>query len=186
MTEEQWRRSIDSLVQIGGRMRYLAHGATSNPSLITPQKLAGELEGMAAWVIAFARSLGGYRDHAIDDDARRSPPCLLELIALRFEREHLEQDGGESDAADIASWTCHAQWPSQDLTGASSGASSPELAAFCALLTLVTLRATADGLASPVSHEFERILRHFQKRDVALEGEGPLEASLTPGESTPP
>lgn len=175
MTEEQWRRSIDSLVQIGGRMRYLAHGTTSNPSLITPQKLAGELEGMAAWVIAFARSLGGYREQSIED-ARPSAPCLLELIALRFEREPLEQDGGESDAAEIASWTCHAQWPSQDLTGTSRGASSPELAAFAGLITLVALRATAGGLAPPVAVEFERILRHLQSSRVALEGEGPLEA----------
>jgi hypothetical protein len=171
MTDDEHRRAIDSLVQIGGRMRYLAHGATSNPTLITPQKLSGELDGMAAWVIAFARQLGGYRD----PDSVELPSPMRDLISLELAPESPPQ-ADEGEAA--PTWACEATWPSQGLSGESSGAGSPELAALFGLIALATVRATHDGLAVSVAMALGKALGRFGELGVADDDTGAGEIRL--------
>lgn len=76
MTDDERRRALDSLVQVGGRMRYLATRVLQDkPDL---PKLAGELEGMAAWVVAFARVALGQPCSVLEGE-----PIPLELVGLR-------------------------------------------------------------------------------------------------------
>jgi hypothetical protein len=120
VTDDERRRALDSLIQIGGRMRYLALLCT-RPS---PDwaKLSGELEGMAAWVVAFARVIAGQPSGVLEGE-----PAPLELVSVQV--AHVVHGGQHCAVAT-------ARWPAEGLEVESEPLDGDDVAMAQALMRL--------------------------------------------------
>lgn len=158
MTSEERRRALDSLVQIAGRMRYLGVLVLRDkPDL---PKLAGELEGMAAWVCAFARVIAGEPSGVLEGE-----PEHLELVALRA--QNLEAAG----------WLATTSWPSEGIESQSEPLPSCQIALAVAITSLAlrlcergaSTRSEAGAAESQLAQRLGQALSLFVTCDLVPE-----------------
>lgn len=153
MTSEERRRALDSLVQIAGRMRYLGVLVLRDkPDL---PKLSGELEGMAAWVCAFARVIGGEPSGVLEGE-----PIPLDLVSVQ--------------ATDVSQerWVAKAHWPGEGIEGETPPVPSLHVAQALALIVLALRRVNGPELptaGTELSQRLSQALCMFHEVDLVPE-----------------